>query len=347
MNDIKSGILFGFAFADVVNYCATSVREHRPVDMEGAANNTNFSESCYRYRLSCSGAVGPSLVSYIVANMVLSAVLAVAAVLANGLVFAAYYYSESLRRPAHVLLLSLAATDLLTGAIAIPVFIAKNILLISGCFKAICTLEIIEKQVILSLVGSTALNLSAITLDRYLAVCHSFAYPELVTNARVKVAVCLSWLCWTAVSVLWMAAMAWKPAKLFVAVLAISVIFVSGLYLGIYRELRRVKSNQQNTQPSALEIEQGAQQRKSVRTLGYIFGLLFCCFIPMIVHMIVQPTYKRFEANVISLLFASNAAFSNSSLNVFVYYWRNEEMRHAIRKVLSKIRQKFHNQVNP
>ena len=316
--------------------------------MEEVANNTSVDGFCYRYKISCLGTFSPSLLGHIVANMVLSAVLAVAAVLANGLVFAAYYYSESLRRPAHVLLLSLAATDLLTGAIAQPVFIVKNTLLIAGCSKAICTVQRIERATLVSLMGATMFNLLLITLDRHIAVCHPYRYHEIVTNARVKGAVWILWFFWVVFVISWTVNS--EPLTiLFAIVVLLNIVPIAFMYVRIYQHVHRVAINQQGAGNAGAVNEQTAQERKSQRTLGLIFGLLLFCFVPTIIFVFLRrskviATYQHTEP---ALLLSTNAVFSNSFLNVLVYYWRNEEMREAMRKVLGKVRQKIQNQVNP
>ena len=316
--------------------------------MEEVVNNTTFEGFCSRYKISCLATFSRSLLGHIVANMVLSAVLAVATVLANGLVFAAYYYSESLRRPAHVLLLSLAAADLLTGAIAQPLFIMRNALLITGCSKAICTVQRIEWSALVCLMGATMFNLSLITLDRYIAVCHAFRYLEIVAPVRVKRVACLLWFIWAATVVAWMVNSG-RQSILFAIVVPFNVVFIASLYMRIYRDVRRVATNPQTAGNAGAVNEQMAQQRKSQRTLGLIFGLLFICFVPALIYIILRHSNVMvlYEYNEPAMLFSTNVVFSNSFLNVLVYYWRNEEMREGMRKVLRKVRQKFQNQVNP
>ena len=280
-------------------------------------------------------------------NLPLGTVLALGAVIGNSLVFAAYYYSESLRRPGHLLLLSLAATDLLSGLVAQPLWLVGKSLLIVGCKKVLCTLEEAEKLVMLSLIGATVLNLSMLTLDRYIAVCHTFKYPTLVTNSRVLKTVSFVWLFWLVFLFSWMKAFSGIALTLFMIILTVNILFISFLYLIIHREIRRVESNEEGR--NASNQEERATRYKSVRTLGYIFGLLIFCFVPMIIHGIFSRSHiiRGFHEREHFLLFASNAAFSNSCLNVFVYYWRNEEMREAMRKAIRKLRQKFQNEVSP
>ena len=315
--------------------------------MDFTQNNTEFRGTCGRYRASCQP-FSPVLIGSLAVNLPLGVVLTLGAIIGNSLVFAAYYYSESLRRPVHLLLLSLAATDLMSGLVTQPLWLVEKSLLISGsCKKVLCMLEDAEKLVMLSLIGATVLNLSMLTLDRYIAVCHTFKYPNLVTNSRVIKTVILVWLFWLVFLFSWMKAFSRTAVALFMIILTVNILFISFLYLNINREIRRVESNEEGR--NASNQEERATRNKSVRTLSYIFGLLIFCFVPMIIHGIFSRSHiiRGFHEREHFLLLASNTAFSNSCLNVFVYYWRNKEMREAMRKAIRKLRQKFQNEVSP
>ena len=212
--------------------------------------------------------------------------------------------------------------------------------MIGGCAK-------FEKFCMMFLLGATVINLSVTTLDRYIAVCHSFRYLELVTESRVHKLLVSLWLAWLVLSFLGVRFIFSAPAMM-VVVLSSNILFISYLYFKIHREIRRIEVNPV-TGANDSEKERKARERKSVKTFAIILGLLSFCFVPMIVYGIytrLRGPETFFVAECL-LLYASNAAFSNSSLNVFIYYWRNEEMRAAMRKVIRKITARCRNEVNP
>ena len=301
--------------------------------------------ACVRLAFSCQESINAGFKRHIIFNVVLSALLTVTAVLGNGLVFAAYNCSETLRRPAHVVLMSLAATDFLSGIVTQPLFIVEKSLLIGACSEIIC---IIKSALIFSTIffsGATVLNLSVITLERYIAVCHTYKYAEWVTNSRVKKLLVIIWFVWLTVCSAWLY-LELKSSRILAIVLVTNVVFISILYVKIAREIRRIGVNAAGNEA---EKERLRNNRKTLRTLLLIFGLLFLCFLPLIIFGLykVVTGISDLSRTEPPLLYASNAFFSNSSLNVFVYYWRNEEIRLAMQKVVVKLRQRFQNEVNP
>ena len=68
-----------------------------------------------------------------VITIVFNVPLAFTAVFGNGLIFAAYYQTgESFRKPVNMILVSLAITDFLTGAVSQPLYIYELILLLTN-----------------------------------------------------------------------------------------------------------------------------------------------------------------------------------------------------------------------
>ena len=322
--------------------------------MEAAANNSSAAGEfnpivwqCMRHKVLCdvNGRPRPvGMFTHHIVNIVLNALLALTAILGNSLIFAAYYQSHSLRKPVNTILLSLAATDFLCGATSQPFYIYEKVLMMGGCTTTVCTVVKLEKVFMLFLIGATILNLSATTLDRYIAVCHSFKYLELVTNSRVKKLLGGMWAVWLIISLV--GVQFEKIEILFIIVLSSNIIFISVLYSIISIEIRRIKANEVPAMQYNQEQQRDKEERKGAKTVGIILGLLALSFVPLLLYGIFSVARLPFYRGHL-LAYASTAAFANSSFNVFVYYWRNEQMRKAMMKVVRKITQRCRNQVNP
>ena len=320
--------------------------------METATNNSSAGEfntvvwQCMRHKLLCDVSLPPrpaNIFTHYTINIVLNVLLAIV-ILGNSLIFAAYYQNYSLRTPANTILLSLAVTDFLCGATSQPLCICDQLLMMArGCTTVVCTVMKMEMFFMLFLIGATILNLSATTVDRYIAVCHSFKYLELVTNSRVRTFLAGIWVSWFIIS--FSGVMLRKIEILFIIVLSSNIILISVLYVMIFREIRRIKANEA-PMPNNQQQEREAEERRGAKTVAIILGLLILSFIPLIVHGILSVTRLGSYMGHIRI-YASTAALSNSSFNVFVYYWRNEQMRKAMIKVIRKITSRCTNQVNP
>lgn len=98
---------------------------------------------------------------------------------------------RQLHTPTNILLLSLAISDLLVGLLLMPVEIIRNTACwLFGDFS--CSLY---NSVSLIITFSSVGDVVLISIDRYLAICDPLHYTSRVTERRVKVCVCVCWLC--------------------------------------------------------------------------------------------------------------------------------------------------------
>ena len=212
------------------------------------------------------------------------------------------------------------------------------------CSKTVCIPASLEIFFFVFLLTATIMNLSVITLDRYIAIFHTYRYPELVTNGRVKKLSAIIWVVSAAVSVL--AIVINKVKNTVGVILIVNVIFIAVLYTKLFREVRRMDSNVVLPAHQGVDATQNAERmraadNKTTKSVGIILGSLALSYSPFILYASMKRILKipltRPQREVM-LLYARTAALSNSTTNVLIYYWRNEEMRKAMRKVIRKIR---------
>ncbi|XP_054755853.2 trace amine-associated receptor 7d-like [Lytechinus pictus] len=124
---------------------------------------------------------------------VTSAVLLVCIiVVGNFLVVATFLKSESLRRPSYLLLSSLAAVDLMTGVIAIPLETFKRFVVIE--VTCLYTYSRYFSGFVYLFASNSLLHIVMVTWDRYIAVHKPLRYETLVTANRVAIGIIFSWL---------------------------------------------------------------------------------------------------------------------------------------------------------
>ena len=118
--------------------------------------------------------------------------IAVSIIIANGVVFYLFGKMRSLRTPANYFLLSLSISDIMTGLINIPLLLVLEHLSSSSLsFTVIyCTSEVFHNVVSISI----AYHITAITMDKYLAVVNPFG-RFLMTKKTVRKALSSVWLC--------------------------------------------------------------------------------------------------------------------------------------------------------
>ena len=116
----------------------------------------------------------PELV--IIVNCVLNVPLIIISIIGNTLVLAAILRTPSLRSPSIVLLCSLAVSDLLVGLVVQPLYVAS----LTGHGSLLQALNVM----VFSLCGASLFAITAISVDRFLALHYHMRYPSLVTTHR-------------------------------------------------------------------------------------------------------------------------------------------------------------------
>ena len=143
-----------------------------------------------------------SLETVVVINCILNAPLMLTSITGNALVLAAILRTPSLRSvPSTIFLCSLAITDFLVGLVGQPVYIAIKLHYLTGGFilKATFSMSV-------ALCGVSLATITAISVDRLLALHYHMTYPNLMTTKRALYASGSLWF----VSILLPSLTVWK-----------------------------------------------------------------------------------------------------------------------------------------
>ena len=272
----------------------------------------------------------------IIINSVLIALLIPICITGNVLVLAAVWRNPSLRTPSTILLCSLAVSDLLVGFLALPLDIAVALTPLSQV-SSDSRLSQARLVLTIQLCGVSLETMTAISVDRYLALHYHMRYPNMMTSTR---ATCVAATFWCKNVILSLLSIWKKNTILLVAVVFVALcLFISSItYSAIYRIVRhhqhQIHAQQQAVQSMNAEQNRKLQAKKrALNTFIYYICMLLCYF-PVTVSTLIKVTYEpHFK---ISLYF-DTIMFMNSTINPFLYIWRNREMRRAVLKILRKI----------
>lgn len=114
----------------------------------------------------------------------LNLVSAAIAVSSNVLILVAFYQTRSLRVISNFFIASLAVSDLLVGLTVNPVYAVINLTDVSFDSSHTTSIQIAENWLWFQSVITSTFNLTAISLDRYIAVTSAFRYTQVVTQRR-------------------------------------------------------------------------------------------------------------------------------------------------------------------
>ena len=253
--------------------------------------------------------------------------LCVTAFLGNALIIVAIKKVSSLRPHSKILLSCLAATDLCVGAIAQPLF---AIYLMSPEHSKLCLYVVVLFLTIgMVFCGVSLLTLSAISVDRLLALLLGLRYRQVVTLRRVRIIVTTFWIVCTllAVTLIYNIGLSYYIA---IVILILCTGTSTFCYLKIYCTLRhrqtQVRDHVQQANGGRIPMNNLARYKKTVSSALWLQMTLLACYFPMIILIFVS----QFHEPTASIEFASSVAITlfllNSTLNPFMYCWKMREI---------------------
>ena len=264
-------------------------------------------------------------------------------ILLNGLVIVAVKTKPQLRTKSNTALACLATTDLIVGLVVQPLQIAIYFLIIRGETPndQFCTLADVSMAISIRCVFASLFHLLVMTVERYIAIKHTFAYQIQVTGARIIIASCVAWVVAIVLPIEYLR----RTGERFIAILLGSVILYiitpAMVYMNvfIYREVRRNEKQIAANQVSLEVKDKMFKNRKAFYTTIIILLTIFLCFIPgnicaIIVSSIADKIPDDAREVVISL--GSLLPVLNSLFNPLIYVVRIRGFRVAFIQLLSR-----------
>ena len=262
---------------------------------------------------------------------ILTAFLSITAVLGNILILIALRKECFVHPPSRLLLRSLAATDLCFGIIAEPLSIAFWMSVVYER-RDICpyvTVASFLTHIILCKVS--VLTLTAISVDRLLALLLGLRYRQVVTLRRVRVVIICFWLIGTSLgSIRW-----WRKDITFLlasTIMILSLLTSIFCYTRIHLKLRHhVLQEQANGGGIPLHI---ARFKKTVSSVLWVQMSLVVCYVPFCILVVLNLSGITSD---VSLVVTNTLVFLNSSLNPILYCWKIREVKQAVKDTIKQL----------
>ena len=259
--------------------------------------------------------------------------LSISAILGNVLIIVALQRVTSIHPPSKLLLACLASTDLCVGLITQPLYIAYR--MSSESSKHCHYLRIFFNTIGSIFCGVSLLTLTAISVDRLLALLLRLRYRQVVTLKRVWLLVAAFWFSSTAIALT--VIYSFRIAVIFVCIVLLTCIVTSTLcYTKIYLTLRHHQTHVQGHVQQGQSSGEGvtlniARYRKTVSTALLVQVTLLACYLP---YAISVGTFVNTGSQTPSLNFSWTVTVTlllfNSTLNPLLYYWKMREVRQAV-----------------
>ena len=274
---------------------------------------------------------------------IINAISCLTAISGNAIVIFAVWRSPSLHSPSNIFLCCLALSDFAVGLVAQPCFVAHKIGELFHSFGMYCITRALTESLGYVTSGTSALTMTGIAVERYLALHLHLRYKEIVTIRRIIVAVAFFWVFFIAL----VASRLWIADDNAFNNITISVVFLNFTltFIAYMKVLKCVKHHERRI--SHHNISQAdlfsrnyrlgniLRYKKSTFTMIFIVGIFVACYIPFLCVKAVYKVEGYTSTVKTAYLYSSTAIFLNSSFNPVVYCWRITDIRTAVKETLS------------
>ena len=268
-------------------------------------------------------------------------------IVGNLLVIPALWRSSSLTLGMKVLFLNLAVSDLAVGLCAQPMFVIITCLMLNMAqngdhdFDFLCPITMTLFWFLLVLFASSSfLSVTAIALDRFLAVSLHLRYSELITPRRLVITVILLWKTSAMSATIFillpkyndMVAVCLETSGLFLTTVA---------YFQIFRIARRHRNQIQSrlqTHSNRQATNMARLKRSTFKNAFYVFIVFVFCWVPSLTSFTVKEAWRSHSVEVSAANYlAGFVVFLHSSVNPFIFCWRYREIRQKVIAFLKNI----------
>lgn len=277
-----------------------------------------------------------------IANCAINVLLSYTAITLNTITILALR-KTSLSSPLKTLLLSLAVSDLGVGLLVQPLYVASFVMESEGNSSASYNFVIKSyDMIVVFLCVASFLGVTALSVDRFLAIHLHLRYQAIVTHKRVVASVVSIWVLSAVIS-----QTALRIRKVtFLMFGTISVIclissayFYYKIYVTVQRHANQIQVLQlQPRQGDNEMVEYNARLKKAAIGTFYVYLVFLICNLPNTLFFLIPSYLVHQSADLGTILsLADTLVFLNSSLNPLIYCWKMRHIRQAIMEMLRKI----------
>ena len=277
-----------------------------------------------------------ALISVTIINLLVSRLT----IFLNVLVILAVKTTPQLRNKYNALLACLAGTDIMTGALRQPLFIAELIYRLTGSpASEFCAIPYAARRVIRTSLMSSLLHLTLISIERYISIKFTFKYQDIVTKRRLISSVILAWsmLAFPMIFLSFYTNDFLRSILLMLTTIPSIFILIfcrMATYYEARNQMRKIKTQQISAAAAAATF---LKERKAFKTTTFVTAVVLLCYLPNVLFRVVfvprissPETLLAIEGFILTLLFC------NSVFNPVVYCARSREYRRAFKKLLRR-----------
>ena len=278
----------------------------------------------------------------IITTYVITVVACPLTIILNTLIIMAVAKKQSLQKNHNILISSLAASDLLVGAVSQPLSIVRGALdfHLDNPPEFLCTVDLINIFSLYAASCTSVCHLTAIAWERNTRISENMNHPTGVTRKRVKMLIFVSWIStflFISPGLLHLAGVSQKYIMpLDISVVVIIIILLSLIvyyYISIYIKTRKLIRNPTNVNVSQMAMAK--YEKRIATTSGLLTAALLISYTPLI-SMILFRDFSPVLSGSSFFFWSVTLTELNSLANPVLYCCRNREIAHAMFELLGR-----------
>ena len=242
--------------------------------------------------------------------------------------------TSSLPKNLKTLLLSLAVSDLGVGLLAQPMHVAyimdsKQNNATNETYNVLFIAFLIPTNFF---IHASLFSVTALCVDRFLAIRLRLRYQELVTYKRLATVVVSIWVISAFISLIRLRLPKNIMYVSFAVIQSACIITATSMSVKLYLTLRRhinqihIQQVAQNDQGESVQ-----RKRKSAMASLYVYLVFIVCYLPNDCELIIVANNSEPRIDVNHLQFYTlTLVFLNSTLNPLIYCWKMKRIQHTI-----------------
>ena len=263
--------------------------------------------------------------------------LSITALLGNAIILVALHKESSLYPPTKLLFRCLATTDLCVGTISEPLNVINLISVVRKRWN-ICYYSSVVSFIMGYILASVSLlTITALSVDRLLALLLGLRYRHVVTLKRTYLATTVFWVLPIVSTALYFwnnHITLWYDYIGVALCLLTSTFSYTKIFVTLRRYRSRVENRVQQEHPSQSIPLNISRYRKAVSSALWLQLTLVVCYLPFGIADVLF-TQGGLSSTVYAVReFGVALVFLNSSLNPIVYCWKIREVRQAVKDTI-------------
>ena len=303
-------------------------------------STTNFSSGRSHTKsfeeLLCSPSLMSGLQQLSICFLAVDILLCIAAFAGNSLILVALHKESSLHPPSKLLYRCLATTDLLVGLVNHPLRALYWMSVFQEHWSLCGYVREAAYITVYLLFLVSLMTITAISVDRLLALLLGLKYKQIVTLKRTYIIVTTFWVFNLVASLgnFFHHRIIFYYSYLVISFCLVTVASYTKIFCTLRYHQAQVRDQQQLSQTNALNI---ARFRKAVYSALWVQLVLVVCYVLVYTVGIVIALTKNYSSLlVVTWSVAVTLLYFNSTLNPFLYCWKISEVRQAVKQTITQ-----------